>query len=140
MNLLLYFCTILGIIDRLLGFIELQLYTGMLVAMLQQGQLLLLEATFKGQIRNIDEVSIEAILQLYDEYVQQIYIGLYTIISTIISQIVYGKGCYNKMGGQRTIYQAEEEVVLFYSSEWIIVDNFQRMLYNIVVKANSLLD
>lgn len=65
-NPLLAFCAALGITKRQLGYTEPHLYTGLLAGVLWWSRLLLLEATFEGQTRELAEVRVDKVLEFRD--------------------------------------------------------------------------
>jgi hypothetical protein len=83
-NSLLYFYTALSIKPRPIGYIEPHLYTGLLAAIVWWARLFFLEAVFEKQPLDRDEVGVEAVLAFQEQHASWIYIGTYTIISTII--------------------------------------------------------
>jgi superfamily II DNA or RNA helicase len=139
-NPLLCFCAALGITKRPLGYTEPHLYTGMLAGVLWWARLLLLEAVFEGQTRDLDEVGIDKVLEFRDEHAKWMCVGTHSVISTVINWMAYGKGHRKRMGGQPSIRWEEGGQALFHSGERIAVEDFKRTFRDLADEAEGLLD
>lgn len=110
---LLCFCAAMGIRQRPLGYNEPHLYTGMLAAILWWARLFFVESAFESEPQETEEVDVDAVLAFQKEHATWICIGTHTVMSTIIGWMAYGKGWRLKMGGQLSIWWADDGEVLF---------------------------
>ncbi len=137
---LLCFCAALGITEQPLGYTEPHLYTGMLAAVLWWSRVMLLESVFEGQAVEVEEVGMELLEAFRQEHAKWMCVGTYTVISTIVGWMAYGKGHRNKTGGQPSVRWAEDSRVLFHNGERVAVDDFRRTLRGAVSETEGLLD
>ncbi|GKU09242.1 unnamed protein product, partial [Fusarium langsethiae] len=95
-NSLLCFCAALGIKPRPMGYMEPHLYTGLLAAIVWWARLFFLEAVFKNQPPDRDEVGVKAVLTFKEQHTSWMCMGTHTVMSTIIGWMAYGKGYRQK--------------------------------------------
>lgn len=137
---LLGFCAALGITSQPLGFTEPHLYTELLAAILWWARLFFLEAQFKGQSREVEQVGVDAVLAFREAHAKWMYTGSHTVISTIIGWIAYRKGYRKKIGGQPSIRWSEDGEVLFHSGEAIVIDEFKHTARALLLETEKVLD
>ncbi|KAF3761218.1 hypothetical protein M406DRAFT_75957 [Cryphonectria parasitica EP155] len=102
--------------------------------------LFFLEASFEIQLREREEVSIEAVLLFEKELAKWMFTGTYTIISIIIGWMAYSKGWRQQMSGQAFVRWSEDQQTLFHNGEQIAVQDFQQTACKLVADAEALLD
>ena len=137
---LLCFCAALGIRGQPLGFTEPQLYTGLLAGIMWWARLVFLEAAFVDQGDELEDISVEAVLRFREEHAKWMCINTYSVASTIIGWMAYGKGYRNKTGGQATVRWSEDGQTLFHGGEAIGVEDLKRTMRGMVAEAEGTLD
>lgn len=96
-NALLCFCAATGIRTGGDGFQPAGLFTGMLAAMVWILRLFFLEDSFYDMPLSAEEVPVEKMEWFTKEHAKWLCIDGFTVVGTMISWMVYGKGHRNKI-------------------------------------------
>lgn len=139
-NPLLCFCAALGIWKAPLGFVQPQLYTGLLAGIMWWARLVFLESTFEHQLRDLDEVSVDAVLAFQEEHAKWMCINTHTVVSTIVNWMAYGKGHRQRTGGQPSTRWTEDGSALFHSGDRVGVEDFKKTMRDLVGEAEGFMD
>jgi hypothetical protein len=140
MSPLLHFAAVLGINDETGDWTQAKYFTASLAGLVWCERVLMLEYIFDGQLEDPEEVTIDMMEQLKEDYRRWLADGTHTPFSIMVRWMSYGKSFRNKESGLPTVVWEKSEEAVRYLGQRIVVQEFRDAVKAGMDEAEAVLD